>query len=357
MKILIIEWSAYMQYDLEDYLRSEGIEVVEYGYRIENFEKDDYFYRQFDRILAEEKPDGVMMMNYMAPMARLCYDHKIPYISWVYDCPFGLQHPEETLGLDTNRVFFFDKEQERCFSDRGFRTVFHRPLAVDAERLDRLIAEVDPEEVEKYSADISFVGTMYGNDFAPLRNRLSKETGEKIDALMDEQIKLYCNYIIRDSLKDIITPEMRSLFSDMDELYDADDAVFMTWIEHTIANEITRRERLYILRLASERGVTALYSPAQETALPKVSYRGILSAYDTAPLVYRQSKINLNMTLKDITSGIPLRVLDIMGAGGFLLTNRQPEIEEYFEAGKELVMYDGIEDAIKKIEYYLAHED
>ena len=127
-------------------------------------------------------------------------------------------------------------------------------------------------------------------------------------------------------------------------------------MEHTIAKEITRRERLMVLKLAGKRCTTALYTPS-DPGISEIEYRGIVSAYDEAPYVYRDSAINLNMTLKDITSGIPLRVIDIMGAGGFLLTNRQIEIEECFEDGKELIMYDSIEDAIKKAEYYLEHEN
>ena len=37
--------------------------------------------------------------------------------------------------------------------------------------------------------------------------------------------------------------------------------------------------------------------------------------------MFANSKVNLNITLRNIKTGIPLRALDIMGAGGFLLTN------------------------------------
>ena len=48
-------------------------------------------------------------------------------------------------------------------------------------------------------------------------------------------------------------------------------------------------------------------------------------------------------------------MLDILACEGFLLTNWQPEIEEYFVNGKELVTYDTFEDLVKKAEYYLKH--
>ena len=52
-----------------------------------------------------------------------------------------------------------------------------------------------------------------------------------------------------------------------------------------------------------------------------------------------------------------MRALDIMGCGGFLLTNLQPEISEYFKDGKDVVMYKSLEEAVDKACYYLAHDD
>lgn len=73
------------------------------------------------------------------------------------------------------------------------------------------------------------------------------------------------------------------------------------------------------------------------------------------PFVFANSKINLNISLRSICSGIPLRALDIMGCGGFLLTNYQPELDEYFTNGVDYVYFDSKEDLLSKIEYYLSH--
>ena len=54
---------------------------------------------------------------------------------------------------------------------------------------------------------------------------------------------------------------------------------------------------------------------------------------------------------------MPLRVLDILGSGGFLLSSYQPEVAEYFIADSEVVLYSDIQEAIDKTAFYLAHED
>lgn len=50
-------------------------------------------------------------------------------------------------------------------------------------------------------------------------------------------------------------------------------------------------------------------------------------------------------------------MFDVLGCGGFLITNYQHEIAECFENGRELVIYEDIPDLIAKVEYYLKHDD
>ena len=75
------------------------------------------------------------------------------------------------------------------------------------------------------------------------------------------------------------------------------------------------------------------------------------------PKVFHLSKINLNMTIKSIQSGLPLRILDIMGCGGFLMTNYQAELTDYFEIGRDLEAYSSLEELVEKCAFYLEHDD
>ena len=75
------------------------------------------------------------------------------------------------------------------------------------------------------------------------------------------------------------------------------------------------------------------------------------------PKVFYLSKINLNITSRSIESGVPQRVWDILAVGGFCLTNYQPELEDYFEIGKDLEVYHNTEELVEKVDYYLKHEE
>ena len=75
------------------------------------------------------------------------------------------------------------------------------------------------------------------------------------------------------------------------------------------------------------------------------------------PKVFHLSKINLNMTIKPIQTGLPLRIFDIMGCGGFVMTNYQSEIEDLFEIGTDLETYASLDELIEKCDFYLKHDD
>ncbi len=74
------------------------------------------------------------------------------------------------------------------------------------------------------------------------------------------------------------------------------------------------------------------------------------------PLIFRHSKINLNMTSKAIREGIPLRIFDILGCGGFLLTNYQSELPSLFVLGRDFDVYGSEDELLEKTEFYLTHE-
>ena len=101
---------------------------------------------------------------------------------------------------------------------------------------------------------------------------------------------------------------------------------------------------------------TALYTDTIDSKLEGVDYRGAVAYMTHMPLVFNNSRINLNMTIRNIRTGIPLRVWDILGAGGFLLTNFQSDLLDYFIPGEDFVYYENEADLVSKVSYYLAHE-
>jgi len=75
--------------------------------------------------------------------------------------------------------------------------------------------------------------------------------------------------------------------------------------------------------------------------------------------IFGSSRINLNFSK---TGGDPSklqikgRIFEVCLAGGFLLTEYVPGIENYFEIDREIVCFQNAEEMIDKITYYLNHE-
>lgn len=90
--------------------------------------------------------------------------------------------------------------------------------------------------------------------------------------------------------------------------------------------------------------------------MPGLRNRGKVDYYLQMPQVFKQSRINLNISLRSIKSGIPLRAFDIMGSGGFLLSNFQADFLDDFIPGEDFAYYESKEDLLAKIDYYLAHD-
>jgi spore maturation protein CgeB len=64
-------------------------------------------------------------------------------------------------------------------------------------------------------------------------------------------------------------------------------------------------------------------------------------------------KIHLNCNIAD---DINYRTFETTGCGTFLLTNYTPGLERLFDIGKEIVIYDSIEDLDSKVKYYLEND-
>ena len=177
-----------------------------------------------------------------------------------------------------------------------------------------------------------------------------------LDGVIEAQLKVYGYNFLEECITDGILKEFKEAvpFYRFPERADHNDRAAMAHLY--LGNKVTEQERLRLLKRVSETYKLDLYTASDFSPLPKANYRGLAKTTTEMPKIFHLSRINLNFTSKPIRTGLPLRVWDILGAGGFVLTNYQSEIPEYFEVGKELETYASEEELIDKIGYYLEHE-
>lgn len=128
------------------------------------------------------------------------------------------------------------------------------------------------------------------------------------------------------------------------------------YAQYVINRKITGLERNDLIRTIAERHPFDLFTHDRTFSLHGVTNHGTVDNYQEMPLVFNRSRINLNISLRSILSGIPQRAFDIMGSGGFLLSNYQNDFPEYFTPGEDFDFYESKGDLLDKINYYLSHE-
>ena len=126
--------------------------------------------------------------------------------------------------------------------------------------------------------------------------------------------------------------------------------------QHIISVKVAEQERLRYLKALSEHFNVDLYTGSDTYSMPLIHNRGFAKTNTEMPIIFHQSKINLNLTAKSIRSGLSLRIFDVLGCEGFLITNYQAELPEHFNIGEDLEAYTSLDDLMGKCEYYLSHD-
>lgn len=358
MKILIYKWKVYNQKDVKDAFEDFGHQVDMYeekplysdsktGEKKHNLQLLSDIFKEYDLIFS---------LNYFPHVSDICESIGRKYIAWTVDSPLiSLYH--ESVYNSCNYIFIFDKFFYYELKQMGVKNVYYLPLAVNTKRLDKLLLEQTAEDIKTYSSDITFVGSMYHkNSYDDIKDKLPSYLRGYFDAAMLAQLNIYGDNIIDELLTVDILKELAEFidFRQDDRAFSDIRLVFQsTFLGFKLANI----ERVKTLNLLAKNNNVTLYTDELDKELEKVSYKGAVEYMTAMPKVFNNSKINLNMTIRNIRTGIPLRAWDILGAGGFLMTNYQIELPDYFENGKDIVYYGDMYDCQRKTEYYLNHED
>lgn len=355
MKLLIFEWAAgtFTYNDIVSSFDEKGISYRTVSYQFDDKNEDEFFEWRFSKVLCEDGYDAVFSVNYFPLVAKCCHNKGIKYISWSYDNPLDVPDMERTLGYAENHVFVFDRIQAEGYRKKGFSNVYHMPLAVNCKRLDAV--RLTKQEQQLYASDVSFVGKMYDSMFSQYLSLMDEYCRGYIDALVNTQSKIYGYWFVDEMLTEDLTARINRHFKELDPA--TEFVLPKEALSYAIGAQITRNDRLILLNLLAKRMKVNIYSWEKCDLLRNVNYMGSCNYYDQMPKVFKASSINLNITLKILQSGIPLRIMDILGSGGFLLSNFQPELAENFIDGQDVVMYESIEDAYDKALYYIQHDD
>lgn len=405
MEILFYRYGSICEPDIIKCFRSMELEVVEENSQVTNKKvSPSETVAAVSELIKKHSFLFVFTINFFPAVSDICQIYKMPYVCWTVDCPV-MELFSPALANDCNRVFMFDKAQYEYFRHINPERIFHLPLATNVSRWDQVISQASSRDLDRFTSDISFIGSLYAEkDPYDKIQGLSEYTKGYVEGMIEAQLQIYGYNMLEDLLN--VSPDNPAILpgssaASLDSLLSgglhniaerdacslhniADQGACLSPImqdfkehvpdltkspyapyfspsyiiaHHFIGMHAAVVERRRLLSMLSEDHAVDLYTFSDTSRLPKVRNRGGAKTLTEMPLIFHQSRINLNMTIRPIQTGLSLRVFDILGCGGFLLTNYQQELSELYEIGKDVEVFTSKEELADKAAYYLTHEE
>lgn len=361
MKILVYQWDIYPYENIIITLKKQGHLVDVLAFPITNHISDQDFTPVLEEKLREHTYDLVFSVNFYAVIAQICFRENVRYASWTCDTPLlSMLHP--SVMYPTSYIFTFDRAEYQKFKNQGLPHIYHLPLAGMENGTDtpQVLPSFPPSG---YLYDISFVGSLYEkNRYEEMCFALPDRLRGYLDAIVEAGRHISGGDFISQMLTEEILSEISQYISvEGDAL--SEEALRIHFETAVMSYKIAADTRMDALYFLSQNHNVDLFTstPPDDSSLTELSALDNLFLHPPVeylqelPEIFQQSKINLNFTIPNITDGVPLRVFDVLSCGGFLLTDYRDSLCEIFQDGKDLVVFHGMEDFIKKAGYYLSH--
>ena len=309
-----------------------------------------------NELLKQDTYSFIFSINFFPSVSDVCNIWGIPYLCLIVDSPV-LELFSTSLANPCNKVFLFDRQLYNDFHHINPDGIFHIPLATNVRDNYATATMASAADRARFSSDISFIGSLYSEKCLYNQITLPEKMRGYVDGLIEAQLLVYGYNFSEES----VTPDLIDAFCKVrPELINFPDSMKVDTkaviAQHIISVKVAEQERLRYLKALSEHFNVDLYTGSDTYSMPLIHNRGFAKTNTEMPIIFHQSKINLNLTAKSIRSGLSLRIFDVLGCEGFLITNYQAELPEHFNIGEDLEAYTSLDDLMGKCEYYLSHD-
>ena len=280
----------------------------------------------------------VFTFDYSPNVGEAAQRSDLKYISWAWDSPL-LQYAFNQAQYPSLYACMFDRGEINDLKKLGLKNVIHLPLVTDP--YTSSLISISKMDEKTYSHDISFIGKMYETDILKeYKENYDEGSIDKIDMIISEDL---CDW--RDSEKIYSHLDGRIMY----DYYKNRNCIkvpyyYEKYFQCSFFSNIAYLERVRILNALAVKYKVDLYTKGDTSELKNVIIHGPINSVIGAPKVYKLSKINLNITNRSIKTGVPLRIFEIIGVGGFVISNYQEELVELFEEDKEIVVFKTIDE-------------
>lgn len=347
-KILMVEPEHdYLADSLAEGMREAGCvpETYQANRRLLNF-LNSYIWLVYVR---EHFPDVLLWMNRNTLSnegAQMLAQIPIKKVLWFLDSPKRVETSAEELAA-TDAYFSFDPSYLPYLEELSGKKGYYLPTAAGIKPLP----ECRPGAAwpERQGPPVSFMGALAAARFQEVRSYWLLRDPDFV-RLLDQLVDDY-----------LANPAIS-----LEERFEASPGrerlPYRGFVVLYLEESATYRRRLEYLKPLPRYGLKtygALEWGREELARELTPcYAGYAPKYqEELPLVYYHSQININVFHAQCVNSTNPRVYDVLAAGGFLLTEYRPAIEEEFEIGRHLDCFCNEAELVEKVEYYLSHPE
>ncbi len=276
-----------------------------------------------------------------------------PVLTWFIDSPERI-HEGLRRHKENEQVFIPDEtyleglgRQPGLSTDRvHYLQLGSTPDIVDDEG-------IDDEMLDRYRAEISFVGTFFSiRPLTLLLTGMTKPMSQKLIALAEDHLENY-----HTPMSELIEKHGLNL-----EAIPGVGGSLDEYLLRAVDDYQSSINRLNYLEAVADCGLKIYGNIAWADAA--IRSLKLLNAYqfrEAQPqelkYIYRASKVLLNICHVQAQTAVPLRIFDIVGSGGFLLSEHRADLTRILKEDEECAVFRTPEELREKSVYYLENEE
>lgn len=342
--VLMIDAGYFIQQECIRAFRQCGWQVI-----LVPLDPPEQFIEKFLTSVIFHQPDLLFTVNHLGfdqngAFTDLINAIELPFVSWFVDSPayILLDHQKNATPLAITPIW--EKSFIPFLEDFGFNHVWHLPLGGDPDVFNR----IDNSFTDTYQ--VGFVGDSMEETVAKWKNLCFRFP--KSAVLIEQSAKSLVQNRHRQP-SDLIAETARGMGIRLPSM----SVRSRLTLESTVVLEATRRYRHQAIRTLNTLPLHLFGDPGWEKVCPEdVQLHGSIDYYDELPAIYRATTVNLNFTSLQMATTTNQRVFDVPLAGGFIITDRQKELETLFDIGTEIVTFTVADEIPELVRYYSDHD-
>jgi spore maturation protein CgeB len=280
------------------------------------------------------KPDFVFSVNYLGfddtyRIGDLLNLIGFPTAVYCVDSPLFILPKPQIPASKVSTTFIWEKTLIPIMAAMGAKDIYYLPLGSDPDKF-----KLWPGN--KIDKKFSFVGDSMLVAQDNMRSRLSSEgvtRAYELAEILKSGKRL-------DVLLDTMTPREVGLQDRRQDIWR-----LAVWTA-------TAGKRFSLLKTIKHDDLSIYGDSGWHRVMPTVNLMGRIPYGVQVSEIHSSSYVSINSTNYQMPTAVNQRVFDVPLSGGFVLTDDQEEMNEFFNVGTEAITYSSVEDFHDKAKYY-----